>query len=170
MRPLILTLLSLLPVTFAAHVRPAPLTTIIEHVTVIDGTGASPRADVTVAIAGDRIASVEPGDRTGTGLPSANRIDGRGKFLIPGLWDMHVHLTATTETACPVLVANGVTGVREMGGDLTLIDWMRDRIEHGDLVGPAIYRAGPFVDVSKPGVQDRLVGSRLLRVVRQRIS
>jgi len=158
MRLWIPALLLLVPVTFAAQIRPAPLT-IIERVTVIDGTGASPRSDVTVLLTGDRISSIEPSDRAGATLHSANRIDGRGKFLIPGLWDMHVHLTVTTETACPVLVANGVTGVRDMGGDLTFIDWMRGRIENGDLVGPAIYRAGPFVDGSKPGVQDRLVVS-----------
>jgi imidazolonepropionase-like amidohydrolase len=70
---------------------------------------------------------------------------------------MHVHLTSTTENACPALVANGVTGVRDMGGELELIDWMRDRIQRGELVGPEIFRAGPFVDGSKPGVPDRLV-------------
>jgi imidazolonepropionase-like amidohydrolase len=159
MRSLILALFSVVPLTFAAQIPPASRTTIIERVTVIDGTGASPRPDVTVVITGDRISSVEPGGSAGTALPAAHRIDGRGTFLIPGLWDMHVHLTATTETACPVLVASGVTSVRDMGGDLTLIDWMRGRIEQGDLVGPAIYRAGPFVDGSKPGVQDRLVVS-----------
>jgi imidazolonepropionase-like amidohydrolase len=102
MRPLIVALLSVVPLTFAAQIPSVPRTTIIERVTVIDGTGASPRPDVTVVIAGDRISSVEPGGSARTALPAAHRIDGRGTFLIPGLWDMHVHPTATTETAWPV--------------------------------------------------------------------
>jgi hypothetical protein len=70
-----------------------------------------------------------------------------------------VHLTETTEVACPALVARGVTGARDMGGDLALIDWMRDRIRAGDLIGPTIFRAGPFVDGAKPGTPYRLVVS-----------
>jgi imidazolonepropionase-like amidohydrolase len=131
-------------------------TVVFDNVTVIDATGAPPARGMTVTTAGDRITSIAPSARAR--VPAvARRIDGTGRFLIPGLWDMHVHLTSTTEIACPALVANGVTGVRDMGGELELVDWIRDRIERGELPGPAILRAGPFVDGSKPGVPDRLV-------------
>jgi imidazolonepropionase-like amidohydrolase len=128
----------------------------ITHVTVIDGTDAATKPDRTVLINGNRIQSVDP---TGSENLPANTeiIDGTGKFLIPGLWDMHAHLTNYGETACPVLVANGVTGIRDPGGDLDLIDLMRERIANNTLIGPEIFRAGPFVDGSKPGVPDRFV-------------
>ena len=73
-----------------------------------------------------RIAGIEPG-----GAPVAKGttvVDGRGRFLIPGLWDMHVHLSWTKESALPVLLANGVTCVRDLGGLLPEIDEWRTRI------------------------------------------
>jgi predicted amidohydrolase YtcJ len=51
----------------------------------------------------------------------------KGKFVIPGLWDMHIHLSWTTESALPLLVATGITDVRDMGGRLTQIDDWRSR-------------------------------------------
>jgi imidazolonepropionase-like amidohydrolase len=138
-----------------AAAQPGAGTLVIEHVTVVDG---SPSADRTVVI--DKGAISDVGASASTRVPQgAQRIDGHGEFLIPGLWDMHVHLTNTTEVACPVMIANGVTAVRDMGGELEVVDWMRDRIDRGALIGPAIYRAGPFVDGLKPGVPDRLVVS-----------
>lgn len=78
----------------------------IAHVTVIDTTGGPSRQDATVVIRDGRIASI------GDVVPKGSEVvDGRGKFLIPGLWDMHVHLSWTKESALHVLVANGVTGV-----------------------------------------------------------
>src|SRR5262249_47320528 len=79
-----------------------------------------------------------------------------GKFLIPGLWDMHGHLTDAGEGAFSQLVMNGITGVRDMGGDLDRVDRWREEIRNGKRVGPDIVRAGPFVDGSKPGVAWRL--------------
>lgn len=127
----------------------------ITNVTLIDGTGAASRSGMTVRVAGGRITAIEP-SRPGRSKPGET-VDGSGKFLIPGLWDMHVHLTHAGDLACPTLIANGVTGVRDLGGELELIDWMRARIAAGTLIGPRIFRAGPFVDGSKPGVADRLV-------------
>ena len=123
------------------------------NVTVIDGTGAPPRRGATVVVRGDRIADV-----TMAGAASgAEIIDGTGRFMIPGLWDMHVHLTNTTELAGPAFIANGVTGVRDCGGELEVIDWIRHRFESGAIAGPRVFRAGPFVDGLKPGVADRIV-------------
>ncbi len=99
---------------------------------------------MTVVVRDGRIASIE---RSGAALPDGVReVDGAGRFLIPGLWDMHVHLSSTTVSALPVLVANGVTGVRDLGGDLAELDDWRMQIAAGTLVGPRIVRAGPMLN------------------------
>jgi imidazolonepropionase-like amidohydrolase len=123
----------------------------IAHVTVIDATSRTPRAGQTVVIDHGRIVEVSPSARIK--LPKGARVvDGREKFLIPGLWDMHVHLAGLAADPAwsklvllPLLVANGVTGVRDMGGDLeALLAWRHD-IESGVLVGPHIVASGPFL-------------------------
>src|SRR5208282_3784384 len=83
-------------------------------------------------------------------------VNATGKFLIPGLWDMHGHLTDATDSAFPLLIMNGFTGVRDMGGDLDQIDRWRAEIQQGKRIGPHIIRAGPFVDGPKEGVSNRL--------------
>jgi imidazolonepropionase-like amidohydrolase len=127
----------------------------ITHVTVIDCTGAAARPNSTVVVTGGLISAVGP---SGTvAIPAAARVvDANGKFLIPGLWDMHGHLTDATADAFPLLIMNGVTGVRDMGGDLAQIDRWRSEINNGTRVGPHIIRAGPFVDGPKEGVTNRL--------------
>jgi len=128
---------------------------VLTHITVIDCTGAAPKPDSTVVISGSQITAVGPTDSVS--IPAAARVvDGRGKFLIPGLWDMHGHLTDATEDPFPLLIMNGVTGVRDMGGDLAQIDRWRTEIASGLRVGPHIIRAGPFVDGPKEGVSNRL--------------
>jgi imidazolonepropionase-like amidohydrolase len=69
---------------------------------------------------------------------------------------MHGHLTDATEDALSLLLINGVTGVRDLGGDLALIDRWRSQIDAGTLAGPRVVRAGPFVDGPKEGVTNRL--------------
>jgi imidazolonepropionase-like amidohydrolase len=127
----------------------------ITHVTVIDCTGAAAMPNSTVLVKGDRISAVGPS--ASVEVPSnAHVVEAKDKFLIPGLWDMHGHLTDATEDAFPLLIMNGVTGVRDMGGELDQIDSWRAEIESGSRIGPHIVRAGPFVDGPKPGVPHRL--------------
>ncbi len=85
-------------------------TIVFEHATVIDATGAPPKKDFSVAVRDGRIVSVTP---QADAVPGAIVIDATGKFIIPGLWDMHVHIT-TPQIMFPLLVANGIMGVREM--------------------------------------------------------
>ena len=80
----------------------------------------------------------------------------RGKFLIPGLCDMHVHLAGVAAdpkwsktTLLPLLIANGVTTVRDMGGELAALQTWRKEIEGGTLIGPRIYCPGPMLDGGK---------------------
>jgi imidazolonepropionase-like amidohydrolase len=128
---------------------------IITHVTVIDASGAPAKPEMTVVITNSRIAAL---GKTGeVRLPKDARVlDASGKFLIPGLWDMHGHLTFPTENALALLIENGITGVRDMGGDLEKIDGWQKEIAAGRRLGPHIVRAGPFVDGPKPGAKDRL--------------
>src|SRR5688572_11191227 len=107
---------------------------VIRDVTVIDGTGAKPLPAMTVVIRNGRIAQL--GEAARVKAPAGARlIDGGGKFLIPGLWDMHGHLTDAGEGALAQLIENGVTGVRDLGGDLELVQrWRRD-IEQAKRVG-----------------------------------
>ena len=123
----------------------------ILHVTVIDATGRAPQADQTVLIDGGRITAV--GAAAKIKVPkTARAIDASGKFLLPGFWDMHVHLAGVTadpswgkEVLLPLLIANGITGVRDMGGDLdALLAWQRDA-ESGALLAPHIVCSGPFL-------------------------
>ena len=124
---------------------------VLQHVTVIDGTGRAPQSDQTVVIAGGRITAIGPASRIKFDR-AAKVVDARGKFLIPGLWDMHVHIAGVNadpawskDVLLPLLLANGVTGIRDMGGDLdVLLSWKGD-VEAGSLLGPHIYASGPWL-------------------------
>lgn len=86
----------------------------ITHVTVIDTDTGKEATDQTVMISDGKIADVAK-SRSLAAPTSARIVDGRGRYLIPGLWDMHVHGTKFDSTL-PLYIANGVTGVREMFG------------------------------------------------------
>ena len=83
----------------------------VTDVTVIDGTGRDPQPGRTVVVLEGRIAAVRPADEVALG-PDVRVIAGRGRYLIPGLWDMHAHLTEPA--ALPLLTRHGVTGARHM--------------------------------------------------------
>lgn len=127
-------------------------TLVFENVNVVDVGAGRVLPGMNVVIAADRITSVGKGS-----IPAATTIvDAAGKFLMPGLWDMHVHLTDATELALPALVASGITGVRDMGGDLARIDRWMTEIASGTRIGPRIVRPGPYVDGVKPDAPYRL--------------
>jgi cytosine/adenosine deaminase-related metal-dependent hydrolase len=94
----------------------------IQRVTVIDATGKPAQPELTVVIEHGRIASISPWKKARV-PKDAEIVDGTGKFLIPGLWDMHVHGTATA-WSYPLYVANGVLGVREMWGPRNANQWL----------------------------------------------
>jgi len=80
-------------------------------------------------------------------------VDGSGKFLIPGLWDFHVHALFDPEAArtfLPRFVAAGVTGIRDMGGSLEVLRAVRWALLAGTLVGPRIVAAGAVIDGPEP--------------------
>jgi imidazolonepropionase-like amidohydrolase len=127
---------------------PKPGAIIFTHATLIDMTGAAARPDMTVVIEGDRIIEIGKGGKVK--LPKGALVyDATGKFLIPGLWDMHVH-GWDKNIFFPLFIANGVTGVRDMFGPLPLIKQWRKEMEEGTTLGPRIVAAGPIVDGPKP--------------------
>ena len=124
---------------------------ILSHVNVIDTRGGPTKTDMSVEVRGSRIVSVAPTLRHHA-RRTVKTIDATGKFLMPGLWDMHVH-TGERDTYLPLYIANGVTGVRDMGGDLeeptgysstrfVQLRLWRAAIEHGRLTGPRMVLAG----------------------------
>jgi imidazolonepropionase-like amidohydrolase len=134
----------------------------ITHVTLIDATGAAPQPDMTVFLVDEQIAAIGPSNSVF--IPRKTKtFDATGKFLIPGLVDMHVHLTGASEPSgsrefiLPLLLANGITTVRDMGGDLESLLKLRNEIEHGKLQAPRIFFAGPYLDGNPPFFQPSLI-------------
>ncbi len=126
------------------HSASAPIA--FTHVTVIDVDGSKAQADQTVVVAGDRISAVGRADAVA--IPKdAQVVDGTGKFMIPGLWDMHVHLYGVPYL--PLFTLNGVTGVRVMWGNPSDQELRRD-FASGKLDGPRMMLAGSIIDGPKP--------------------
>ncbi len=115
----------------------------IQDVTVIDVASGTARPHMTVVIDEGRISRV--GAASSIQISAATRvIAGKDKFLIPGLWDMHVHLYY--KQYLPLFLAFGVTGVQDMGSDFAKVKIWRDEIEKGSAIGPRIVTSGPPVD------------------------
>jgi imidazolonepropionase-like amidohydrolase len=137
----------------------APLAVV--DVNVVDVVKGETRGHQTVLITNGRIAEVGLSDTVS--IPAqAMRIHGEGRYLIPGLWDMHIHLRSNQvnpdvrlvdENAAllDLFLPNGVVGVREMGGDLadSVFRW-REEIRSGKRIGPRILTAGRKIDGEPP--------------------
>jgi len=128
---------------------------VLSNVTVVDVRTGALHAEQTVVLEGNRIASVEP-SKSAKHPRNAPIVNSRGLFLIPGLWDMHVHLVFgdwfpdARDISLPLFIANGVTGVRDMGSELDIVQAWRNEIAAGRLVGPRIYTSGPMLDGPRP--------------------
>ncbi len=112
----------------------------VNIVNVIDGRIVP---NSTVMIRGRTIATVAPNSAP---RGDAQVVDGQGKFLIPGLWDMHAHMEMTGASWLQLYVANGVTGIRDMGSAVDVILDLRDATASGRVLGPRIFAAGPILD------------------------
>lgn len=114
--------------------------------TVIDGTGKAPITNATVVTRGGRIVAVGPADQIA--VPNdARRIDVSGKYIIPGLWDMHAHYEQVEWG--PIYLAAGVTTVRDVGNEFDFITAVRDALNSGRALGPRMLLAG-IVDGESP--------------------
>lgn len=152
-------ILAFLPAVFPTPAAAATRRRVaIVDVTVVDVAGARTRPGMTVLIEGNRITRVDARPRVS--VPAGTRVvNGTGKFVIPGLWDMHWHSLSepvTREIFLPLAVANGVTGVRDMFSDCTSdcgdytdirdVRRWRGAIRRGRIVGPRIVASSPLVD------------------------
>jgi imidazolonepropionase-like amidohydrolase len=121
----------------------------ITHVTVIDTVTGKEIPDRTVVISGGRILAVTASN-TKKRPSDAQVLEGKGKYLIPGLWDMHVHALFPERVGSmfPMFVANGVLGIRDMGTSMPLadIERLRQEIASGSRLGPRFVAAGPLLD------------------------
>jgi hypothetical protein len=154
-----------------AQPSPPPHALVFTHVTVVDVSTGRGYADSTVVVQGDRITAV--GRRVS--IPKdAQVIDASGKFLIPGLWDMHFHAPEdkqAREIFYPLVVANGVTGVRNMFGDETFLKH-RAEVASG-MLGPRMIVGSPVVDGPVPmwpgsiSVADANAGREAVRSIKR---
>ena len=115
----------------------------ITGVNVVDVVEGRIVANSTVVVTGNTISSVT---RNGAPPGDARLVDGRNRFLVPGLWDMHAHIQGNEKAWLPLYVANGVTGIRDMGADLDFILDIREATSSGRTLGPRIVAAGPILD------------------------
>lgn len=130
-------------------------TLVLTDVNVVDIRSGEIHPDQIIILVKNRITTVGP--RKQVHYPrNAPTINGRGAYLIPGLWDMHVHLVfgdwfpLAQQISLPLFVANGITGVRDMGSELETVQTWRNEIEAGRLSGPRIMTSGAMLDGPKP--------------------
>ncbi len=117
----------------------------IRNVTVIPMTGAGPSAGQTVIVRGGRITDI--GRAAQVRVPAgATVVDGTGKYLIPGLFDLHTHASKTRASALGLYVVYGVTTIRDQGSEhAEVLRWRRE-IRTGARVGPRMRVAGPYLE------------------------
>lgn len=175
----ILTLLLSLFLSAPSSVQAGPdvpsRSLVFTHVMVIDTATGKLKPDTTVIIAGNRIIAVGKTGRVR--IPKdAQVVNATGKFLIPGLWDMHFHSPEdkqAREIFLPLALANGVTGVRHMFGFDSLLK-QKAEISSGTLVAPRMIVGSPVVDGPVPtwegsiSVGDPAAGRQAVRSVKQR--
>ena len=127
-------------------------TTSIDNVTIVDVATGRLQPRQTIVIEGKRIARIV--NATAATRATAT-LDGTGMFVIPGLWDMHIHAYFTNDTArfhsasdvmLPLFIVNGVTGVRDLGSNLEATLGARDSIAAHQLIGPRMVVSGPMLD------------------------
>lgn len=131
----------------------SPAAIYIKHVTVIDTETGKETTDQTVLVSGGKIADIANSKDL---VPPGNAqiVDGSGKYLIPGLWDMHVHRTEY-ESVYPIYLANGVTGVREMSGPEDANKFRADLAKRR-IDTPRLYLASPIIDGYPPRWPDEI--------------
>ena len=125
--------------------HPVPTGTAITNVTIIDAVNGV-RENQSVIFVGDKITAIQPADAE---LNVPESIDGTGKYLIPGLWDFHVHLTYDdrfTESMPALFLSYGITSVRDTGGLLHKVLPVVEKMRADDALAPRVFFAGPLLD------------------------
>ncbi|MEP1093850.1 MAG: amidohydrolase family protein [Cyclobacteriaceae bacterium] len=115
---------------------------VISNVNLISMNEEEVQSNQDVFIKGDVIVLTAKSDGTKLALEGSRIVDGSGKYLMPGLIDMHLHINGKWNF--DLLLANGVTSVRNMHGSAKILAW-RDSINNGSLQGPEIFTSSPFI-------------------------
>lgn len=121
----------------------------ITHITLLDGGGA-PLSDATVLVRDGRIEFSGPSSQVSP-LDRRTVIDGRGRWLTPGLVDMHVHVDNCGAESLPLWLANGITTIRDIGGNVESQIALRAELAAGTRVGPRLFTHGPLIDGAPSG-------------------
>ena len=143
---------------------------ILEGATLIDGTGALPKPNTTIVIDGNRIVFVsnDTADNFDLNFSAANSVNLTGKYIIPGLFDMHAHVAnvlkdsynqSESEYALRMLLTHGITTIRNPGGPTEQSVALRDNVSEGRIVGPQIFTAGRLLNTPQipvPFVEKRV--------------
>lgn len=130
----------------ASAKQPVAKLLVVSNVTLIDGTGREPANNATIFVENGKIVNVSTTSKPAI-LEGTTVIDGTGKFLIPGLWDMHAHYEQVEWG--PIYLAAGVTTARDCGNEFDYITTVRDTVASGKGIGPEILIAG-IVDGDGP--------------------
>lgn len=141
------------PVMFSAQ-APRPTGSVaVQHVTVINVETGSRSVDQTVTIIGNKIAAVDSSAKVKT--PKGARVlDGTGKFVIPGLWDAHIHaIHVKYDRTLPIAVARGITDARDMGAPVSYLVHARESIDQG-LLTPRLFVSGAYLDGEAAALND----------------
>ena len=134
-------------VAVAARAADAPAPTVFTDVTVVDVESGKLVPERAVVVTGTKITAVVPA--TGYKPPEgATVVPAAGKYLIPGLWDMHVHHEFPWPGFLDLALANGVTGVRDLNSEPFVLTW-RDEIRAGKRTGPRIVASGKHLDARR---------------------
>ena len=117
----------------------------IRNVTVIPMTDARPAARQSVIIRNGRIAEIGPSAQVRV-PEGASVVDGTGKYLVPGFFEMHAHTSKTRASALGLYVTYGVTTIRDQGSEHSEVLRWRREIRDGSRVGPRMFIAGPYLE------------------------
>ena len=141
-----------------------PRKIIITNANLVNPRTGQVEKNRTVVVKDGRIEAVSKLALIGKGH-DLHIVNASGKYLIPGLWDMHVHSAFadtpgwSEDVLYPLYIANGIVGIRDMGGNLEVLQKRRQRTESGELAGPRLYFAGPFLDGSENDAQTRSIAT-----------
>jgi hypothetical protein len=149
------TRLAILCLLLSACGGPQSADVAIRGATIVDVANGFLVPDHTVLIAGNRIVAIGLLPDEVRIAPDTDVIDAAGGYLIPGLWDMHVHSVATADWHFPLFLAYGLTGVRNMNdgtadATLELTNSVRRRLSEDELIGPRLLANGPSIDGAPP--------------------
>jgi imidazolonepropionase-like amidohydrolase len=139
--------------------QPLPSNLAIQGVTIVDVEVGTLRKDCTVIVAGDRIQRISTQPHADMPQNATRIIEGKGLFLIPGLIDAHVHYFDPAAFG-PMMVANGVLFVRDMGGPTTEEVALRDKLKNGEIFGPEMITTGSILDGDPPLIPQICISCR----------